>query len=209
MQFTSPDQLAPHLPEQASAVALKEWDVVCTAVRTGRQHLLFRTGGIAETTDGFEPRSPSFWLYPTHFHQRGELLAPEYQDWWNSESSSSTRSPSSSTTPGEILVQDFCRVRAVHRIEQLALLERLARWHLLHRDVLEQRFQYRQPGLFVLVVEAWKLPEAVPVPHQNAYDGCHSWVELTTPLATAELQPVVPVEQVDRLVFEIAELIRV
>ena len=58
-------------------VALKEWDVVCEALGSGRQIIVIRKGGIAEGKDGLRFEHEEFALLPTFFHQQSERVVPE------------------------------------------------------------------------------------------------------------------------------------
>jgi hypothetical protein len=58
-------------------VALKEWDVVCRALTSGRQMVLLRKGGISEAGDGsFQVQHDEFLLFPTFLHQNKQMLKP-------------------------------------------------------------------------------------------------------------------------------------
>ena len=57
--------------------ALKEWDVVCEALGSGRQVIVIRKGGIAEGTGGLRFAHEEFVLLPTFFHQQSERVVPE------------------------------------------------------------------------------------------------------------------------------------
>ena len=56
--------------------------------------------------------------------------------------------------------------------------------HILADSVVQQRFQYKQPGLHVLVVRVFQLPQAHVLAETPEIAGCKSWVELDRPLAT-------------------------
>jgi len=51
-----------------AVIGFKEWDVVCEAIGSGRQDVIFRKGGIHEGRDGFSFKHPEFYLFPTLFH---------------------------------------------------------------------------------------------------------------------------------------------
>lgn len=169
-----------------SCHALKEWAIVCAAIQQGRQQLLFRTGGIDETTDGFRLKQNAFWLYPTKFHQSSEMVTPEY-----AEEISSQEAFLQEGSDGLIPFRLFCQVAAIHYVDDFSRLELLRPFHVLNDGVLRTRFDYRKPGLFVIVIAPAVLPEPHAIPHQARYDGCMSWVELDAPLTTTELRPVV------------------
>src|SRR4051812_35014409 len=57
--------------------ALKEWAVICRALAEGRQAILLRKGGIAETAGEFRVEHTRFWLYPTYVHQQRDGIRPD------------------------------------------------------------------------------------------------------------------------------------
>ena len=58
--------------------AFKEWAVVCDALKTGRQIVLVRKGGIREEEGVFRISDPEFFLMPTYEHQNPMLVQPEF-----------------------------------------------------------------------------------------------------------------------------------
>jgi len=58
--------------EMSCNIAFKEWGVVCDYLAAGRQHLIFRKGGIHEGRDGFSFKHDTFALFPTRFHTKPE-----------------------------------------------------------------------------------------------------------------------------------------
>ena len=134
------------LPE-SSSVALKEWAVVCEAIRRGRQRLLFRTGGISEENGQFEMKHPCFWLFPTRFHQATDLVCDAF--------ARELSSPEKITSANQIPIDLFCKVQSVHFVDNFQKLLRLRDWHVLTEEVLQQRFEYRSPGLYVISFDAF------------------------------------------------------
>src|SRR5437870_481809 len=57
--------------------ALKEWAVISKALAEGRQALILRKGGIAESTGEFQLEHTRFWLFPTYVHQQRTGIKPE------------------------------------------------------------------------------------------------------------------------------------
>src|SRR5262249_31319307 len=138
-------------------VALKEWESVRTALREGRQSLLLRKGGIHEPGGTFRVEYERFWIYPTFVHQGDER-------------------------PGtEVVLDTLAEVVAVHYVDAVATVERLAGLHAWSAEAVEKRFRYRAPGLFVLTVRIFTA-QAHAVTETPAYAGCKSWVELDAPL---------------------------
>jgi hypothetical protein len=165
-----------------SSIALKEWAAVCNAVASGKQQILFRKGGIHEGPEGFQPEHQEFWLFPTGFHQSIDGGRPEFAD--------EIRHVLNQHPPAHhIPIQNYCRVLATHWIEDRVLLSRLTPFHILSEESISRRFDYRNPGIYVLVVDVRSLPEPVILPHRAEYDGCHSWVTLESSVSLEELPP--------------------
>ena len=75
----------------------------------------------------------------------------------------------------------------------LELLRPLRGEHILSWSAVEQRFNYRnRPGLHVLALRIYKLPQTFTIPNTSQYDGCASWVDLDQSLPTAGSGPVLP-----------------
>jgi len=160
--------------------ALKEWAVVCDALARGTQLLLFRKGGMHEGPAGFRPEHAEFWLFPTGFHQSLDSVQPPFQE--------QARQVLESPPPaGQIPIQHFCRITQIQWCDSEQTLERLLPFQILDRDALLTRFHYRKPGLFLIRVDVNSLVAPVLIPVDPQYDGCHSWVNLNSPISTAGL----------------------
>jgi hypothetical protein len=168
-----------------NAVALKEWASLCAALSAGRQCLLLRKGGIAEGPGGFRMEHDEFWLFPTQFHQSPEQLTPEGNELLR-------RVQASPPVPGQVPIASYALVKAVAFLADERRLDDLRGWHLISDEVLNQRFHYRQPGLYVAAVEVFRLPDSLEIADLPRYAGCHSWVELESPLSTRDLSAVQP-----------------
>ena len=167
----------------ANRFAFKEWAVVCAALDSGRQTVIVRKGGIHEGREGFRVEHGEFWLFPTRFHQTadeltddaGPLLAQVQAD-----------RPAS----GLIRLRNYVVVEQVFRIEDERSLPQLAGFTILSERTLGERFHYRGPGLFVLAVRVYRLPEPLDVPDSPHFAGCRSWVDLPRDPSTVGLVPV-------------------
>lgn len=166
-------------PEQQ--FALKEWAVVCAALASGRQSLLFRKGGIHEGPDGFQPEQNEFWLYPTGFHQSSLDVIPGF-------AGEADRILDHPPPDGVIPIQHHGCVSDLFWVDNVERLTELRPFHVLTDHLLRQRFEYRRPGLFVMVLQISSLPKPMLVPADPRYDGCRSWVRLDQPLPTDGLQ---------------------
>lgn len=152
-------------------VALKEWAGICRALATGRQSLILRKGGIAETGGVFRPEHDAFWLFPTFVHQQQGGLLPK---------AAPLIAESERDRPGEGLVRlwHFCRVERVEHLQTLDAAFSLDGRHLWTPETVEQRFHYRTPGLYALFVRVYAAAQPRDVPNRPEYDGCKSWVPL-------------------------------
>lgn len=179
-----------------TATALKEWAVICRALETGKQTLLLRKGGIAETGGSFYPEHGFFWLYPTQFHQGSEQLAPSFAPLLNEIDD--LRTPS-----GQIVIRTFAVVEQVHyltSIDQALALNGLHGWT---EEVVKQRFKYKRLGLFLFVLRVARAAESVAVTETVAMAGCKSWVNLPAPIEFADLPFVLTDAEHESAVLEI------
>ena len=55
-------------------VAFKEWQVVVDAIACGEQSVILRKGGISEGKMGFQWLHDQFFLFPSLFHEQGDLV---------------------------------------------------------------------------------------------------------------------------------------
>lgn len=174
-----------------SSVALKEWAVLCALLGAGRHSVLLRKGGIREPRPAgapgtFAAEHRRFWLLPTYFHLRepgraGDLspealaLAPEVL--------------AAAPPAGRLRVELFAEVEAVHEVRERARLRPLAGAHGLGEACVDARFDYRTPGLVVLVLRTYRLSQAIELADLAEYAGCVSWVHLAAGLA-GDAEPV-------------------
>ncbi len=170
------------------SIALKEWSVLCAALAQGRHLLLLRKGGLAEGPRGFTVEHPEFWLLPTRFHQSADELAPELTPLL-------AEAAAALPPPGSLLLELYAQVADLFRVEREADLACLEGLHGLSLRTARERFHYRRPGLTVLLLRVYRRPSPWTIPDRAEYAGCHSWVPLDRPLATAGLVPVVNDEE--------------
>lgn len=166
-----------------TSTALKEWAVICRALETGQQTLLLRKGGIAEGAGGFRAEHDRFWLYPTQFHQSADQLAPEFASLLGDVQQLQTGD-------GRIVVRTFAIVEQVAYLNSLEQALSLRGLHGWSDAVVEQRFNYKRPGLYLFVVRVFSARIAAAVTESTTMAGCKSWVQLPSPIATNELTPV-------------------
>ena len=156
----------------ACAVAFKEWAGVCEALMAGRQSLILRKGGVAETAGEFRPDHAAFWLYPTIVHQAEQGLRTPTPD--------RTTSFNSQIVPIEALAV----VEWTGRVETLDQLAALTPFHDWTESTIRGRFDYRKPGLWALVVRIYRREEPWPLAVTPEQLGCKTWVPLDSKILT-------------------------
>src|SRR5262245_49898446 len=146
-----------------SAVALKEWAVLCEELAAGRQIILLRKGGILEPSGGFGVEHRSFFLFPTYFHAREDDLAPALRARLSAVHDAAPPA-------GKLRLSLFATVEHVAEVGELAPLRQLGGEHGLTWDAVERRFHYRRPGLHVIAVRAYRLDAPLVVANVPRYD---------------------------------------
>jgi len=153
-------------------VAFKEWAIVCDALAKGTQAIIIRKGGIAEAGGEFRPDHSRFLLYPTQFHeQQQQGIKPEYAPHLE-------RLPEVKPAAGMLRFTHFCEVVAVQHMRDLETASQLDRLHIWNEALIRQRFAYRTPGFFVLLVRVFQLKQEIDAIEKPEYAGCKTWVLL-------------------------------
>jgi hypothetical protein len=158
-------------------IAFKEWAVVCKALAEGRQSIILRKGGIAESGGEFRPEHARFWLYPTFLHEHRDGIKPSAQSLF--DLAVAERPPA-----GIVRLSHFAEVTAVHRVTEWKQVEALDDLHIWSAEAVQAKFIYRTPGLYVLTVRVFRNPQPHDLAETAAYAGCKTWVELDRELAT-------------------------
>jgi hypothetical protein len=173
--------MTPLMPD--NRIALKEWAVVCAALSLGRQTVLLRKGGIEEGPEGFRPEHDQFWLLPTRFHQSADELTPDAAALLQGVE---TALPAE----GTVRLNLYARVAGVIHVESESGLSAFDGLHILSSETARERFQYREPGLWVLPVRVFRRAEPFELSESPHFAGCRSWVDLRNKLPTSGLEPV-------------------
>ena len=170
-------------------IAFKEWAVVCAALGQGRQSLILRKGGIHEGRAGFRVQHDEFWLFPTGFHQQADDVVPDARPLLEQvQANEASRSS----------LGLYAVVSDVHHVEDLATLARLSGRHIWSDKTVDQRFHYRSPGLFALVVRVYRRETPIVLEITPHMAGCKSWVDLPSAFFTGELRPVLDDETFEK-----------
>ena len=168
--------------QRETRFALKEWAVVCAALASGRQTLILRKGGIHEGREGFRVEHREFWLFPTGFHQQRDEIIPEA---WPLLDELEFRGE-----PRGLELALYAVVEDVQQVLDRLALARLTGRHVWSESTVEQRFNYRTPGLFALTVRIYRRQTPIEIADSPHFAGCKSWVDLPAALPTSGLQPV-------------------
>jgi hypothetical protein len=136
----------------------------------------------------FRPEHAEFLLYPTYFHEHRAGVKPEFLPLL--EAAETAKPPT-----GTIGFTHFVRVERVTHVTDLGVALQLDPLHAWTPAVVEQRFRYRTPGLFVLAVRAFRLARSVEVIERAEYAGCKTWVALDQSVDTTAAEPVLSEEK--------------
>lgn len=151
----------------------KELASVCAAIDGGKQALLLRKAGLRESTteSGFQARS--FYLLPTHYHEKKKAAAH---------------------AGFEIAL----RVEVVRAgdLRDWSAVERLAPLTAYDPKALREHFDSRDEKLLhFALVKAFRLQPVWHLPSAPELSGCRSWFDLPTLPAGMKETPV-PAEEV-------------
>jgi len=163
--------------------ALKEWAVICRLIAEGRQAILLRKGGIAETAGEFQLEHDTFWLYPTYVHQQQEGIGPNLHPLL--QEVQKNQPPA-----GIVRFTHFATAPRAYLADSLDSLLSLQDLHGWSEKTVRARFAYRWPGLFVIPMRVYLAAETHELSELVEYAGCKSWVDLATELATDGGKPV-------------------
>lgn len=164
--------------------AFKEWAVICAALEQGKQSIILRKGGIHEGRDGFRVEHSEFWLFPTSFHQTADSVVPEAGRLLE-------KVRSDDPVDGMIRIRSYARVEEVFELHEERQATLLAGHHYLSEKTVLERFNYRRPGLVVLLARIYLAPEPMLIMNSEHLAGCKSWVDLPGALPTEGLAPAI------------------
>jgi hypothetical protein len=187
--------------QTANRVAFKEWAVICAALASGRQILILRKGGIHEGRDGFRVRDREFWLFPTAFHQDVSHLTDDARPLL-------AQVQAQQPPDGTIRLTQYAVVHEVHELHSDEAVRSLTGLHVWSSRIVSERFHYKRPGLFALVVRIYNSPRAVDFPDSPYFAGCRSWVDLPQEVSTAGLLPALTDEEFQTSLTAVQDALR-
>jgi hypothetical protein len=166
--------------------ALKEWAVICKALESGDQILLFRKGGIMEFRNGFELKFKDFFLFPTSEHQARDSIRPQYHAVLNQIEKNNemnevekTTENNSSTTKKYTKVTSFVKITHYGEVSNLDRLKELEDFHIWTDDYVKTRFNYNpKKPLYLLLLRTYKLKKPITILNKPQWIGCKSWIQI-------------------------------
>lgn len=156
-------------------MALKEWDVICEALGSGRQVIVIRKGGIAEGKDGLRFEHEEFALLPTFFHQQSERVVPEADFAARQAGAEGERESVEIRHAATLVWHKFVTDRAV--------LAKLQAFHILAPTEVANRFEQKpSPGVQIALLRVYRLEPPQRIAWQKSFGGCRSWAEMDADL---------------------------
>eukprot|EP01025_Chloroclados_australasicus_P015345 TRINITY_DN17342_c0_g5_i2.p1 TRINITY_DN17342_c0_g5~~TRINITY_DN17342_c0_g5_i2.p1 ORF type:complete len:210 (-),score=13.63 TRINITY_DN17342_c0_g5_i2:1055-1684(-) len=153
--------------QQLSYKALKELAIVCAALKSGDQTIIFRKGGIKESSFAYE--SQQFLLFPTAFHENQSLWKPRYfekfQQW---ESYDPKRLE-------QLQFETYCKVTGAWTVFDEGVFNLLDKFHICTTAFAEQRLKWRQKQPMTIMELRCQQIEPISIPSQEKFFGCFSW----------------------------------
>lgn len=159
----------------SSSVGFKEWEAVCDALRTGRQSILLRKGGIHEGREGFSFKHSSFYLFPTKFHAQLEHIREP-----------AVVSGGEWEVGDELSIELYCQATCAITLRDWSEVEKLFPLHIFSEATLRERFYWEGKGMakgsiHVALVRTYRLNKPIPMKYEKRHAGCRSWIELPIP----------------------------
>ncbi len=162
-------------PASGDVIGFKEWSFICEALGQGVQTLILRKGGIHEGRGGFQFQHDAFWLFPTGFHNQGELLR------WTPPNPEEVAVPQDEKRE-RVDIRYFARLHQVWRLTEWDKVAALQPFHVWHEQTIRDRYAWNEDScLQVALVRAYQFPSGQGVwsfPYVPGYGGCRSWVKL-------------------------------
>jgi hypothetical protein len=146
----------------------KELASVCTAISTGCQSVLLRKAGLRESTAESGFHAKSFYLLPTHYHEKG--------------------SKHSASDFSVALRVEVIRSGDLRDWSQIAKLLPLTAYD---PTIIQEHFESRNEKLLhFALIRAFSLSPVWQLPHSPSLAGCRSWFELPPPRSGIQESPV-------------------
>lgn len=164
--------------------AFKDWAIVIDALGRGEQIIILRKGGIAEGRGGFKMQHEEFLLFPTRYHQQGDMVTPEAAGRW--------ADIEANFPPEDVLRLELCaKVAEWREVKSLEQAGRLRDQHIWNDQVISERYEWgREQKIFAIALRVYRLPAPIDLPMLPEYGGCKSWIEVDQEIDATETKPV-------------------
>lgn len=161
--------------------ALKEWAVTIEALAQGEQVLIVRKGGVGEKV--FSLPHDRFFLFPTHLHQRPELVTEQGRALFSDALARREE-------PEELALPAIAQIDESFPLSEPRELAALRGLHILSDDYATERLRWRpKHPLWAVVLRVWRLSEPPTIALTPELGGCVSWVDLGDELAEEPAAP--------------------
>lgn len=134
----------------------KELASVCQAIESGKQAILLRKAGLRESTKESGFHAASFYLLPTHFHEKDKATRGDGFDV-------------------------SLRVEVIRSgdLRDWSIIEKLAPLTAYDPKVLREHFESRDEKLLhYALIRAFRLQPVWHLPSSPALGGCRSWFDV-------------------------------
>jgi hypothetical protein len=180
--------------------ALKEWDVVCEALGSGRQVIVIRKGGIAEGSGGLRFEHTEFALLPTFFHQQAERVVPDADFAARQDGAEGERE--------SVEIRHAASLVWHKVVTDRTTLTKLQAFHILTPEEVETRFNQKpSPGVQVALLRVYRLDPPQRIAWQKSFGGCRSWAEMDADLESCSRVSVLSDEQFSELERELRAIL--
>ena len=180
-------------------IALKEWSATIDALASGDQLFLIRKGGIRETNRHFELPHRRFLLYPTHFHEAGRLLKPEFQHLVDLDASIPVEN---------VTFTAWAEVADVLSINDAERLEALSDLHVWSDEFVIKRIAWKPThAADLIVLKTYRLSEPITIPVAPHFKGCKSWVDIEPSIDIGTSIPALPDAEWDKRALSVRLLL--
>jgi hypothetical protein len=107
-----------------------------------------------------------------------------------------------------VTIQSCAEITDVLSVSQPEQIAALQPYHIWQEQMISDRLQWQpQRPLIILLLRVYRLATPQVIPYDNAYGGCKSWIDLSTPLAGDSLIPVMSDAEYTTQVKDIKALI--
>jgi hypothetical protein len=109
---------------------------------------------------------------------------------------------------GEVEIRFTAKIDWTVFLSDSEQLAGLSDFHILHREVVEERFRFGEPtGIHVGFARIYRISSPWILPMEKRFGGCRSWVELPATLVVS-IEPVLSDEENQRRSESLRELLR-